>query len=47
LFVYSPNTVFDVTEPSYPKGYTTFRAYALLNHDGDLSAAARSLKGAA
>jgi Bifunctional DNA primase/polymerase, N-terminal len=47
LFVYSPNTVFDITEPSYPKGYTKFRAYALLNHDGDMSAAALSLKGVA
>jgi Bifunctional DNA primase/polymerase, N-terminal len=47
LFVYSPNTAFDITVPSNPKGYTRFRAYALLNHDGDLSAAARSLKGTA
>jgi Bifunctional DNA primase/polymerase, N-terminal len=47
LFVYSPNTVFDITEPKYPKGYTRFRAYAVLDHDGDLSAAARALKGAA
>jgi hypothetical protein len=47
LFVYSPNTVFDTTEPGYPCGYTKFRAYALLNHDGDLSAAARALTGKA
>ena len=48
LFVWSPNTVFDISEPSYPKGYTRFRGYALLNHDGDMSAAARALtKGAA
>ena len=47
LFVYSPNTPFDVTEASNPKGYTKFRAYAVLNHDGDLSAAARSLRGVA
>jgi hypothetical protein len=49
LFVYSPNTVFDITEPSYPKGYTKFRAYAMLNYDGDMKAAASHLtnKGAA
>lgn len=47
LFVYSPNTVFDITEPSYPQGYTRFRAYATLNYDGDMAAAARSLKGTA
>jgi hypothetical protein len=45
LFVYSPNTVFDVTEPGNPCGYTKFRAYALLNYEGDLSAAARALTG--
>ena len=44
LFVYSPNTPFDVTEPSDPHGYTRFRAYAVLNHGGDLSAAARALR---
>src|SRR5689334_662264 len=44
LFVYSPNTVFDITEPSYPKGYTKFHAYAQLNHDGDMKVAARHLK---
>lgn len=43
LFVYSPNTPFDVTEPSNPFGYTKFRAYAVLNFDGDLSAAAKAL----
>lgn len=47
LFVYSPNTPFDVTEASNPHGYTRFRAYAVLNHDGDLRAAARALKGKA
>jgi hypothetical protein len=48
LFVYSTNTAFDITEPSNPKGYTRFRAYALLNHDGDMSAAAKALlKGVA
>jgi hypothetical protein len=45
LFVYSPNTAFDVTEPSNPNGYTRFRAYAVLNHNGDMRAAARALKG--
>ncbi len=44
LFVYSPNTPFDVTEGGSPKGYTKFRAFAVLNHDGDMSAAARALR---
>jgi Bifunctional DNA primase/polymerase, N-terminal len=43
LFVYSPNTPFDVTEASNPKGYNRFRAYAVLNHGGDMPAAARAL----
>ena len=43
LFVYSPNTPFDVTEGGSPKGYTKFRAYAVLEHGGDMSAAARAL----
>jgi hypothetical protein len=43
LFVYSTNTPFEATEPGSPKGYTKFRAYAVLNHQGDLSAAARAL----
>jgi hypothetical protein len=48
LFVFSTSTVFDVSEPANPKGYTKFRAYAVLNHNGDMSAAARHLmKGAA
>ncbi len=47
LFIYSPNTPFDITEASNPNGYTKFRAYALLNHDGDMSAAARALRGMA
>lgn len=46
LFVYSPNTPFEVTETSNPNGYTRFRAYAILNHDGDLRAAHRSLRKA-
>jgi hypothetical protein len=47
LFVWSTNTVLDISEPGNPKGYTKFRAYALLNHGGDMKAAARSLRGAA
>jgi hypothetical protein len=46
LFVYSTNTPFDITEPSNPHGYTRFRAYAVLNHGGDLSAAAQTLRKA-
>jgi hypothetical protein len=44
LFVYSTNTPFDVTESENAHGYTKFRAYAVLHHDGDLSAAARTLR---
>jgi Bifunctional DNA primase/polymerase, N-terminal len=47
LFVYSPNTPFDVTEGGNPKGYTKFRAHAVLNHGGDMSAAARDILKAA
>lgn len=47
LFVYSPNTPFDITEPGNPRGYTKFRAYAVLDHGGDMSAAARELREAA
>ena len=43
LFVYSTNTPFEVSEPLNPHGYTRFRAYAVLNHGEDLSAAARQL----
>ncbi|OBB71933.1 DNA primase [Mycobacterium sp. 852014-52144_SCH5372336] len=45
LFVYSPNTPFDVTAASNPKGYTRFRAYAVLDHVGDLKAAYRAITG--
>lgn len=45
LFVYSTSTEFDVTEAGDPNGYTKFAAYALLNHGGDMSAAARALRG--
>ncbi len=44
LFVYSTNTPFDVTEPGHPKGYTRFRAMAVLEHNGDLRAAACALR---
>jgi hypothetical protein len=43
LFVYTPNTPFDVTEPGIPKGYTKFRAHAVLNYHGDMSAAAKDI----
>jgi hypothetical protein len=45
LYVYSTSTVFDVTELGHPKGYSKFAAYAVLNHGGDMKAAARALKG--
>lgn len=45
LFVYTPNSPFDVTEPSDPHGYTRFRAYAVLDHGGDLRAAFRTITG--
>ncbi|HEY7418667.1 MAG TPA: bifunctional DNA primase/polymerase [Ktedonobacteraceae bacterium] len=38
LYVFSTSTIFDSE-----KGYTKFSAYALLNHHGDFSAAAREL----
>lgn len=44
LFVWSPNTKFDATETLKPRGYTRFRAFAILDHGGDLSAAARSAR---
>lgn len=47
LFVYSTNTPFDTTSPENPKGYTRFRAYAVLDHGGDLKAAARALNSKA
>lgn len=45
LFVYSTNTPFEITESSDPHGYTRFRAYAVLEHSGDLRAAARAVAG--
>jgi hypothetical protein len=44
LFVYSPNTPFDVTYPSEPHGYTPFRAYATLEHSGDLQTAGKIVR---
>lgn len=43
LFVYSPNTPFEETGADDPHGYTKFRANAILNHHGNLSAAAKWL----
>jgi hypothetical protein len=43
LFVYSCNTPFEQTAAGDKHGYTKFRAYAVLNHGGDMSAAARAL----
>jgi hypothetical protein len=43
LFVYSTGTSFEVTEPGSPHGYSKFRAYAILEHRGDLRAAAKAL----
>jgi hypothetical protein len=45
LFVYSTNTPFETTGATDPHGYTKFRAYAMLNHGGDMSGAARALLG--
>jgi Bifunctional DNA primase/polymerase, N-terminal len=45
LFVYSQATPFAPTEPGAPHGYSRFRAYAVLEHGGDLRAAARALRG--
>jgi hypothetical protein len=44
LFVYSTGTPFEITEPGSPHGYSKFRAYAVLEHGGDLRAAARALQ---
>lgn len=42
LFVYTPNTEFEPTDEGDRHGYTRFRAWAVLEHGGDLSAAARA-----
>lgn len=41
LYIYSTSTTFEVTEAGNPRGYSKFDAYALLNHGGDMKAAAR------
>jgi hypothetical protein len=43
LFVWSTNTPFEASEAGSAHGYTKFRAYAVLNHCGDMSAAAKNL----
>lgn len=43
LFVWSSNTPLDQSTAGDPRGYTKFRAYAVLNFHGDLSAAAKHL----
>jgi hypothetical protein len=44
LFVYSAATPCQPTEAGAPRGYSRFRAYAVLEHSGDLRAAARALR---
>jgi Bifunctional DNA primase/polymerase, N-terminal len=44
LFVWSTNTAFEVTTAGDAHGYTKFKAYAVLNHGGDMSAASRCIK---
>jgi replicative DNA helicase len=44
LFVYTPNTDFEQTEEGDTHGYTRFKAWATLEHDGDQSAAARAAR---
>ena len=44
LFVYSAATPFQATEAGAPHGYSRFHAYAILDHGGDLRAAARALR---
>ncbi len=44
LFVYSSNTPLEATGAGDPHGYTRFRAWAALEHDGDLRAAARAAR---
>lgn len=44
LFVYSPNTPFEVTETDQPHGVTRFRALAILDFGGDMSSAARAVR---
>ncbi len=44
LFVYSTSTAFEPTGPGEVHGYTPFRAFAALHHDGDLKAAGRAAR---
>jgi hypothetical protein len=44
LFVYSTSTVFDPTDGENKHGYTKFKAWATLEHGGDMSAAAREAR---
>lgn len=44
LFVYSPNTPFEVTEPGRPHGYTPFATYTVLEHGGNASEAAKAVR---
>lgn len=46
LFVYSTGTPFEATGAGDPHGITKFRAYAVLNHNGDMGAGARHLRSA-
>jgi hypothetical protein len=44
LFVYSTNTALEPTGAGDPHGYTKFRAWATLEHHGDLHAAAHAAR---
>lgn len=44
LFVFSPNTKFKPTDFGDAHGYTKFRAYAVLEHGGDMKTAAKVLR---
>lgn len=44
LFVYSTSTAFEPTGPGEVHGYTPFRAFAALHHNGDLKAAGRAAR---
>jgi hypothetical protein len=44
LFVYSTSTAFEPTDGETTHGYTKFKAWATLEHGGDMSAAAREAR---
>ena len=44
LFVYSNNTAFEQTTAKNPHGYTRFKAWAVIEHGGDMSTAARAAR---